>query len=158
MKKTNITKTAVAAGIMFMAVTFSVSAKPNQPPVSKTTTVVTTTTTTTTTTAPVPSKNVPATASKKPVSPKPHDHPAVHHHHKPNHPYHVDNHKKGPAKSDPRLKAAPKHCEPPRHPEPQKQEVIIIKPDSKTSQKAATVAVVAAGVATVASIAALLAD
>lgn len=156
MKKAFITKTAVIAGIMFVASTFSVSAKPNQPSATKTTTVVTTTTTTTTTR--VPSKNVPANALKKSVPPKPHDHPAVHHHHKPHHPNHVDNHKKGPAKPDPRLKAVPKHCEPPKHPEPQKQEVIIIKPDSKTSQKAATVAVVAAGVATVASIAALLAD
>ena len=157
MKKTFITKTALIAGFMFVAATFSVSAKPNQPPVtSKTTTVVTTTTTTTTTTT--SSKNVPGNAPKKPVPPKPHDHPALHRHHKPNHPYHVDNHKKGPAKSDPRLKAAPKHCEPPRHPEPLKQEVIVVESGSDVAKKAATVAVVAAGVATVASIAALLAD
>ena len=151
MKKTNIKKTAVAAGIMFMAVTFSVSAKPNQPPVSKTTTVVTTTTTTTTTTA-APAKKPAVKAPVKKHPPKMHGHPEPVHHH-------IDHHKKAPKRPDPKtVRVAPKHYEPSRCHEPPKQEVIVVESGSDVAKKAATVAVVAAGVATIASISALLAD
>ena len=152
MKKTFITKTAVIAGLMFVAATFSVSAKPNQPPAtSKTTTVVTTTTTTTTTTS-VPAKKPAVKAPDKHHPPVMHGHPDVKHHS-------IDNHKKAPKRHEPNVvRVAPKHCEPPRCHEPLKQEVIVVESGSDVAKKAATVAVVAAGVATVASIAALLAD
>ncbi len=152
MKKTFITKTSVIAGLMFVAATFSVSAKPNQPPAtSKTTTVVTTTTTTTTTTA-APAKKPAVKVPVKKYSYKMHGHPEPVHHH-------IDHHKKAPKRPDPKtVRVAPKHYEPSRCHEPPKQEVIVVESGSDVAKKAATVAVVAAGVATIASISALLAD
>ena len=152
MKKAFITKTAVIAGLMFVAATFSVSAKPNQPPAtSKTTTVVTTTTTTTTTTA-APAKKPAAKAPVKHQPPKMHGHPEPVHHH-------IDHHKNNPKRPDPKtVRVEPKHYEPSRCHEPPKQEVIVVESGSDVAKKAATVAVVAAGVATIASITALLAD
>ena len=152
MKKTFITKTAVIAGLMFVAATFSVSAKPNPPPAtSKTTTIVTTTTTTTTTTA-APAKKPAAKAPVKNYPPKMHGHPEPVHHY-------IDHHKKAPKRPDPKtVRVKPKHYEPSRCHEPPKQEVIVVESGCDVAKKAATVAVVAAGVATIASITALLAD
>jgi len=151
MKKEIISKTAVITVLMFVAATFSIYAKPQKASVSKTTTVVTTTTTTTTTTSPV--KNTSSGNSKKKYPSRPYVHHDVNHHS-------ISKYGKRNTSQCPpcAAKVLPEHYEPPRHPEPQKKEVIIVEPGSKTAQKAATVAVVAAGVATVASIAALLAD
>ena len=142
MKKTFITKTAVIAGLMFVAATFSVSAKPNQPPA----------TTTTTTTTAAPAKKPAAKAPVKNQPPKMHGHPEPVHHH-------IDHHKNNPKRPDPKtVRVEPKHYEPSRCHEPPKQEVIVVESGSDVAKKAATVAVVAAGVATIASITALLAD
>lgn len=150
MKKANISKTAVITALMFVAATLSVSAKPGRPEVSKTTTIVTTTTTTTTTAA--SGKKPAAKTPVKKHSPKMHGHPeAVHHH--------IDHHKKAPKRPDQKnVRVEPKHYEPSRCHEPPKQEVIVVESGSDVAKKAATVAVVAAGVATIASITALLAD